>query len=32
LHRGELISKVLILDKNKQLVVSNDLKEAIPLT
>lgn len=32
LQRGELISKVLIFDKNHQIVVSNDLKEAIPLT
>jgi len=32
LQRGELISKVLIFDKNKKLVVSNDLKVAIPLT
>ena len=32
LHRGELVSKVLIRDKNKQTVVSNDLKVAVPLT
>lgn len=32
LHRGELISKVMILDQNMNLIVSNSLKEAIPLT
>jgi len=32
LHRGELVTKVLIIDNKNNLVVSNDLKQAIPLT